>query len=260
MAQGKSKKIPRGRKGAKKRAVDPFSRKEVYDIKAPSMFANQQVGKTFVNKTAGTKIASEALKGRVVETNLSELQESDDLAYRKVKLIVEEVQGKSCLTNFYGLDFTRDQLSILFRKWQTTIEAFVEADTKDGYRLRLFCIGFTSRREKQQKKTCYAKSSQILQIRKIMTDCMAAEVTSNDLKSLVGVLISEKLGNKIKEESAPIFPLVSVFVRKVKVVKRPRFDVSRLLELYKDMPRGVEAAPEDDAAKNLLTQEVMGSK
>lgn len=52
MAVGKNKKM--GKKGAKKKLVDPFTRKEWYDIKAPSMFTNRQVGKTLVNRTQGT--------------------------------------------------------------------------------------------------------------------------------------------------------------------------------------------------------------
>ncbi|VDM40205.1 unnamed protein product [Toxocara canis] len=52
MAVGKNKKM--GKKGAKKKVVDPFTRKEWYDIKAPSMFTNRQVGKTLVNRTQGT--------------------------------------------------------------------------------------------------------------------------------------------------------------------------------------------------------------
>lgn len=35
-------------------SVDPFTRKDWYDVKAPSMFANRQVGKTLVNRTQGT--------------------------------------------------------------------------------------------------------------------------------------------------------------------------------------------------------------
>ena len=65
MAVGKNKKM--GKKGAKKKAVDPFTRKEWYDIKAPSMFTHRQVGKTLVNRTQGTKISSDFLKGRVFE-------------------------------------------------------------------------------------------------------------------------------------------------------------------------------------------------
>jgi hypothetical protein len=38
------------------RAVDPFLKKEWYDIKAPSMFQQRQVGKTLITRTQGTKV------------------------------------------------------------------------------------------------------------------------------------------------------------------------------------------------------------
>jgi hypothetical protein len=39
-----------------------------------------------------------------------------------MKLRVEDVQGRNCLTNFYGMDLTSDKVRSLVRKWQTTIE------------------------------------------------------------------------------------------------------------------------------------------
>ena len=53
MAVGKNKKM--GKKGVKKKAIDPFSRKDWYDIKAPAMFTNRNVGKTLVNRSQGTR-------------------------------------------------------------------------------------------------------------------------------------------------------------------------------------------------------------
>ena len=58
----------------------------------------------------GTKIASDALKGRIYEVSLADLQKSENEAYRKIRLKCEEVQGRSCLTNFHGMDLTRDKL------------------------------------------------------------------------------------------------------------------------------------------------------
>lgn len=159
MAQGKNKRSARKVKGGRRKIVDPMTRKEIYNIKAPSLFNTIDVGKTIVNKTAGQKIASDALKGRVFEVNLADLQDNDECSFRKVRLVCEEVQGRSLLTNFHGLDFTRDRLFSLIRKWHTLIEAHTEATTKDGYRMRLFSIAFTARRQKQVKKSSYAKSS-----------------------------------------------------------------------------------------------------
>ena len=37
--------------------VDPFSKKDWYDVKAPSTFTTRNVGKTLVTRTAGTKVS-----------------------------------------------------------------------------------------------------------------------------------------------------------------------------------------------------------
>ncbi len=141
-----------------------------------------------------------------------------------MKLRVEDVQGSNCLTNFHGMDFTTDKLRSLVRKWQTLIEAHVDVKTTDGYFLRLFSIGFTKRRPNQQKRTCYAQSSQIRQIRAKMVDIMTREAVSCDLKGLVDKFIPEAIGKLIEKECNGIFPLKDVYIRKVKVLKAPKFD------------------------------------
>lgn len=119
-------------------------------------------------------MASESLKGRVFEVSLADLNSAEDLDYRKIKLVGEEVQGKALLTTFYGMDMTRDKLNGLIRKWQTLIEATADVTTTDGYKLRLFALAFTKRRPNQIRKTSYAQSSQIRTIRKKMVDIMTA--------------------------------------------------------------------------------------
>lgn len=233
--------------------MDPFLRKEWYDIKAPSVFAVRQVGKTLVSRTVGTKIASEALKGRVYEVSLADLQKSEHEAYRKIRLKCEEVQGRACLTNFYGMDLTRDKLCSLVRKWQTLIEAHVDVKTTDGYLLRMFAIGFTKRREAQTRKTTYAKSSQVREIRAKMVEIMHGEASKCDLKQLVHKFIPEVIGDEIKKQCAGIFPLRDVFIRKVKLLKTPKFDITKFMELHEagnqgvvteDVGTAVEAEPE----------------
>ncbi|KAF1813494.1 40S ribosomal protein S1 [Eremomyces bilateralis CBS 781.70] len=231
MAVGKNKRLSKGKKGLKKR-TDPFARKDWYNIKAPSTFASRDVGKTLVNRTTGMKNANDALKGRILEVSLADLQKDEDHSFRKIKLRVDEVQGKNCLTNFHGLDFTSDKLRSLVRKWQSLIEANVVVKTTDDYLLRLFCIAFTKRRPNQIKKTTYAASSQIRAIRKKMVEIMQREAASTTLNQLVQKLIPEVIGREIEKACVGIYPLQHVHVRKVKLLKQPKFDLGALLTLH----------------------------
>ncbi|KAF2404558.1 ribosomal protein S3Ae [Trichodelitschia bisporula] len=231
MAVGKNKRLSKGKKGLKKR-TDPFQKKDWYSVKAPSTFGTRDVGKTLVNRTTGLKNANDALKGRIFEVSLADLQKDEDHAFRKVKLRVDEVQGKNCLTNFHGLDFTSDKLRSLVRKWQTLIEANVTCKTTDDYLVRVFCIAFTKRRPNQIKKTTYAASSQIRAIRKKMTDIMTREATTSTLTQFVAKLIPEMIGREIEKTCQGIYPLQNVHIRKLKLLKQPKFDLGALLNLH----------------------------
>ncbi|ORX80989.1 ribosomal protein S3Ae [Basidiobolus meristosporus CBS 931.73] len=242
MAVGKNKRLSKGKKGLKKKIVDPFTRKDWYDIKAPSLFEVRNVGKTLVNRTQGLKNATDYLKGRVLEVSLADLNKDEDQSFRKIRLRVDEVQGKNCLTNFHGMTFTSDKLRSLVKKWQSLIEAHVDVKTTDGYLLRLFSIGFTRRRPNQLKKTTYAQSAQIRQIRKKMFEIMTREASTCDLKSLVQKFIPEVIGREIEKACQGIYPLQNVYLHKVKILKAPKFDVGKLMELHGD-------ASEDSGAK-----------
>ena len=256
----------RSKKGGKKKAVDPFLKKEWYEIKAPSMFSVRNCGKTLVTRTQGTKIASDALKGRVFEISLGDLNNDEDQTYRKIKLICEDVQGYNCLTNFHGMGMTRDKLASLIKKWQTLVEGNVDVKTTDGYTLRMFAIGFTTKMPNQVSKMCYANSAQVRQIRKKMVDVMREEASKCDLKDLVLKLIPEYMGGEIEKACAGIFPMQNVFVRKVKVLKKPKFDLGKLMELHSG--EGAEAsgdkaegdAEEVVAAEKDITQAASGGR
>uniref|UniRef100_A0A2I2ZL70 Ribosomal protein S3A n=1 Tax=Gorilla gorilla gorilla TaxID=9595 RepID=A0A2I2ZL70_GORGO len=165
MAVGKNKSLTKGgKKGAKKKVVDPFSKKNWYDMKAPAMFNIRNIGKMLVTRTQGTKIASDGLNGRVFEASLADLQ-NDEVAFRKFKLITEDVQGKNCM------DLTRDKTCSMVKKWQTMIEAHVDVKTTHGYLLHLSCVGFNKKRSNQIWKTSYAQHQQV-------------QVQTNDLKEV----------------------------------------------------------------------------
>ncbi|MCD7464864.1 40S ribosomal protein S3-1, partial [Datura stramonium] len=123
-----------GKKRRKKKAMNPYTKKDWYDIKAPSIFEIKNIGKTLVTRT----------------------RKDEDQAFMKIQLRAEDVQGRNVLTNFHGMDFTTDKLKSLVRKWQTLIKTHVDVKTTSSYTFRMFYIAFTKNRPNQQKRTYYA--------------------------------------------------------------------------------------------------------
>jgi len=243
MAVGKNKKLGKKRKGTRK-ITDPFAKKEWYDVKAPSAFPIRQVGKTVVTKTQGTKNSRDSLLGRVFEASLGDLKPNgEDDAFRKFKLKVEDVQGTNCLTQFYGMDMTTDKLRSLVRKWHSLIEAHADVKTTDGYTLRLFVIGFTKRRPNQIRKTSYAQSAQARSIRKKMIEIIQREAGAVDLNELVAKFIPEIIGKEIEKATQGIYPLQNVFIRKVKTLRSPKVDLTKLLEMHGGADAAAAPAP-----------------
>jgi len=232
MTVGKNTK--KAKKGNKKKPVDPMSRKEWYDVIAPAVFTKRQCSKTFANKTVGNKVGSENLKGRVVDINLGDLmvEEQSDYAHRKIKIKIEDVQGRNCLTSFYGMDMTRDRLCSLIKKWCSLIEDVIDVKTTDGYVLRIFVIAFTNRRTNHVKKNCYAQTSQIRRIRAKMTEIVTRTVQKNSLLENVKKFQLEVMGQEIQKACNGIYPLRDVSIRKVKVLKAPKFDMGKLMDAH----------------------------
>ncbi|CAE7680006.1 RPS3A [Symbiodinium sp. CCMP2592] len=334
MAVGKNKRLTKGgKKGGKKKAGDPFLRKEWYDIKAPSPLACIQDVRAYGN-AYGTKIATEELKGRVLEVNsgddglqkawkpflitnpclvqsapqqvnLADLNNDEDQASKKIRLCIEEAaHADGCSLKelkhveaiqveseaepgspgslagagtklpyrlpWNDLDQGQDLLSdqeatrLLLERWQTLIEAHVDVKTTDNYVVRMFCIAFTKRRQDQVKANCYAQwlSCKIRKIRKKMTEIMTQESASSVCESTLWCLclfagipdcIAVNL-QEIEKQAQGIFPLKEPRFP-VKILKKPKFDITKLMELHGDGgdDMGVEMVrPEAEDAVNTL--------
>lgn len=65
-----------------------------------------------------------------------------------------------------------------------------------------------------------------------MFDIINKESSSCDLKELVQKFVPEVIGKEIEKACQGIYPLQNVLVRKVKILKAPKFDLGKLLELH----------------------------
>lgn len=77
------------------------------------------------------------------------------------------------------------------------------------------------------------------QIRRKMREIMVNQATACDLKELVRKFIPEMIGKEIEKATSSIYPLQNVFIRKVKILKAPKFDLGKLMEVcafYRKFP------------------------
>lgn len=63
-----------------------------------------------------------------------------------------------------------------------------------------------------------------------MTEIMVKQSQSCVLKDLVSKFIPEAIGKEIEKATSSIYPLQNVYIRKVKILKAPKFDLGRLME------------------------------
>ena len=65
-----------------------------------------------------------------------------------------------------------------------------------------------------------------------MVDIATREISSCDLKDAVNKFIPGVIATEIQRSTTGIYPLHDVYVRKVKVLRKPRFDLQKLMELH----------------------------
>merc|ERR1711924_82296 len=106
----------------------------------------------------------------------------------------------------------------------------------------------------------YAGSNQVRKIRKKMVEVMQKEATKSMMRDFVKKLIPEALGKEIEKATRGIYPIQNCLIRKVKMVKKPKFDLTKLMELHSDSLKddvGTEMLrPENEEAENLLAADI----
>lgn len=208
--------------------------------------------------TQGKKLSSDSIKGRVFEANFGDLTQGQT-ATKKIKLIVDEAaDGKEAKTNFYGLDTTRDHLCGLIKKWHTLIETFVDCKTSDGFVLRFFVICFTAKTQGQLSGLCKAQNSQVKLIRQIINKLISRTCKKSTLKEMVSLVLGDTLTHDMEKKCKKIFPIENCTIRKIKTIKRPKFDLNQFNQMQADSEvAGVHKEEEEkkDEKKQDVTEE-----
>lgn len=78
-----------GKEGTKNKIVDSFKKRAEWDFQAPLTLVIPKMGKTFITKAQGPKIASKGLKSWVPEISLGPQERGGDL-FAKLKWLPKE--------------------------------------------------------------------------------------------------------------------------------------------------------------------------
>merc|ERR1719326_62237 len=139
------------------------------------------------------------------------------------------------------------------------ISASCDAKTLDGYVVRMFAMSFTKKVDGQLKNNWYAQTATVMKIRKQMIQIMKKEAGTVSLRELVKKLVPDSIGREMEKRCRRFHAIKDTLVWKVKLVKKPKFDIVKLMEVHagEDGDAGADMMrPEDEEAKNTLTRDV----
>ncbi len=179
--------------------------KKWFTVLAPSVFGSIPIATTPADE-------SWKLLGRVVETTLYDL--TGDITQVHVHLYFQiwKVEGDTAYTQFKGHELARDYVRSLTRRKSSKVTAIVNVVTKDGYKLRITGIAWTTYR---------CKTSQKSAIRKIMMDTITKTAAEKTLDELIVSMIFGELAQTIFSEAKKIYPLRKVEIYKSKLLAVP---------------------------------------
>jgi small subunit ribosomal protein S3Ae len=149
-------------------------------------------------------VLADFLKNRVAEICYADITGEKEDICKKIKLVVDNIHGKTLATNFYGFELDREAIMEQLKKRHTLIDVYSDVKTSDGHIFRIFVMIVTSRRNNQQKINSYAQGSRVRLVRKklvedivkyastVKADTLAHEVLTDSINSRL-----ESIANKV---------------------------------------------------------------
>lgn len=175
--------------------------KEWYQIVAPKFFGDFVIGETMA-------IDPSQLKGRVIETSLTDITGDPNKYYLKFFFKIEDVIENKAVTKLVGHDCTRDFLARIVHTRSNRI------DTNDVIKLldntiRVKTIAISNRRISKDVE---------LKIRKTIREIVINELSKLKTEEFIRELISGNLQMRIRKIISKIYPLRSFEFRKTEIL------------------------------------------
>ncbi|NPB01622.1 MAG: 30S ribosomal protein S3ae [Methanopyri archaeon] len=190
---------------------DKWKAKTWYTIVAPEMFDRVELGETPAD-------SPEKVLNRVLETTLGDILNDITKHHIKVFLRIYDVKGTTAYTKFDGHRLMRDYVRSLVRRGTSRIDGVIDVVTKDGYKVRVAGLAFTTRR---------AKTSQQSAIRKRMFEVIERNAKECEFDEFIRRCLGiaedpeDNLGHQIAEAGRKIYPIRQAEIRKTEILEEP---------------------------------------
>lgn len=185
---------------------DVWASKRWYIAYAPSYLGGAAVAEVPASEPG-------KLTGRTLEISLFDL--TKDISHLPVKLRfqINRVDGGNAYTRFKGLELTRDYIRSLVRRGTSKIAAYIDVETKDGWRLRLTVMGMTAASVSTSRKAA---------IRRAFAAAVLQKAPTMDIGALLKEVLEGSLAAELFVAAKRIYPMRKVEIAKIKVLRYPK--------------------------------------
>ncbi|MDG6901049.1 MAG: 30S ribosomal protein S3ae [Nitrososphaerota archaeon] len=151
--------------------------------------------------------------GRVVETTLYDILKQDPQHYNyKLFFQVDKVDGEDARSVFKGHEYSREFLRSLIRRGSSMSDFIKEYKTKDGYKVRVYCMALSQGKMNSSKKH---------DLRLIMDRVIGERAANLTYDQFAQEMVLQKVASDVYNEAKRVTHLRHVGIRKSKLVSRP---------------------------------------
>ena len=184
-----------------KAAVDKWKLKKWFEIIAPALFKEKQIGETVANDYR-------QLLGRTLDVSLAELANDPKLQRIKLRFKITEVKGERALTTFLGHVITQDYEHSLGRRRTSKIYSNQTVETKDGKKVVVKCFLVTADKINTARRNA---------MRKKLHETISAIAKNENFEDFINSVIYGKVNAETKKAVHKIYPVRHAVVQKTEM-------------------------------------------
>jgi small subunit ribosomal protein S3Ae len=177
--------------------------KKWFAIKAPSVFESKEIGHTLA-------LDEKMIVGRLVTITMNNLTGVFHDYDTNVVLKITNVKGGSAQTEYAGQKLMEDKVARLVNKWSSRIDNIFDIETKDGRLVRVKLLTISVDRVKVNLKKA---------IRAKVEESTKKLLENKSLDEIVTSFIDKKFKQAIKSQTQKLYPLKTVEIRRIEVLK-----------------------------------------